>query len=104
MKYSIGELAGELLNQAVANAEATITGVVCYADYCGAWEYGGPIIEREKIELIYYGEGSYNGLPWEAQTERYIGQSVGDATSGPTPLIAAMRAFVRAKFGNEIEL
>lgn len=68
-----------------------------------SWAIGGPIIEREKIELIYYGEMGYMGLPWEAQIgcdTHYIDQSPGDATGGRTPLIAAMRAYVESKRHN----
>ena len=88
--------------------------------YCGGWDggtntwnpsadwaQGGPIIERERIELLYYGQDGINlaGNPWEAQIgcdTHYIDQGPGDAIGGSTPLIAAMRAFVRAKIGEEV--
>lgn len=69
------------------------------------WAQAGPIIEAEKIDLIHYGEDGYKGGLWEAVRRihtHYIDQRPGDATGGPTPLIAAMRAFVAAKFGDEI--
>ena len=72
------------------------------------WAQGGPIIERERIELIYYGKGG-DRLParnaWDAQIgcdTHYIDQGIGDATGGPTPLIAAMRALVAFKFGEDV--
>lgn len=56
------------------------------------WSQGGPIIEREKIQLeIIHGE-------WGALIDVDAWPKY-----GPTPLIAAMRAFVASKFGNEIE-
>ena len=70
-----------------------------------SWAQAGPIIEAEKIDLIHYGEDGYKGGLWEAVRRihtHYIDQRPGDATGGPTPLIAAMRAFVAAKFGDEI--
>lgn len=57
------------------------------------WERGGPIIERERIDVSYNGGGS-----WDAAINVY-GQD-GWALKwheGPTPLIAAMRAFVASK-------
>jgi hypothetical protein len=53
------------------------------------WSIGGPIIEREKIAIRYEydeGWGATVYLP-NGDTEDYL---------GPTPLIAAMRAFVAA--------
>lgn len=69
------------------------------------WAQGGPIIERERIELIHYGDNGAVGAPWEAQISKgahYIDQYPHDATGGPTPLIAAMRAYVASKFGDEV--
>ena len=55
------------------------------------WSQGGPIIERESIDLMKVGI-----TQWRADC--------GPAVTGPTPLIAAMRAFVTKKFGAEIEI
>jgi hypothetical protein len=58
------------------------------------WAQGGPIIEREGIELFRNNEKNY----WfTSKARNQIGV-------GPTPLVAAMRAFVASKFGDEIEL
>jgi hypothetical protein len=58
-----------------------------------SWFHGGPIIERERIEL------------WIATKTDWAGALEGRAQMhGPTPLIAAMRAFVQAKLGDEVEL
>jgi hypothetical protein len=57
------------------------------------WSQGGPIIEREKITLVVY----WNGL-WVAEPEE-AHESVGE-----TPLIAAMRCFVKRKLGDEIDI
>lgn len=57
-----------------------------------AWEHGGPIIERERIELRNDASGGWNCM------------GNGCYGDGPTPLIAAMRAYVASKVGAEVEL
>lgn len=58
------------------------------------WAQGGPIIERERIDLDAY------KTDWEASMR-------GDAfvvSSGPTPLIAAMRCLVASKLGDTVDV
>ena len=74
------------------------------------WSQGGPIIEREEIELRpIYAEGKL--FAWNAaghdleydESGEYIDGS--DHNSyGPTPLIAAMRCYVASKLGDEVEM
>jgi len=71
------------------------------------WFFGGSIIEEHHIEILYFGQDgiSLNGAPWEAQLgtdTHYIDQGPGDAVAGATPLIAAMRALVQSKLGDEV--
>lgn len=56
------------------------------------WAQGGPIIEREYIDLqcLPHKDG---GLVWRTFH-----------ADGPTPLIAAMRCYVASKLGDEIEV
>ena len=73
-------------------------------NYCPSsdWSYGGPIIEREGIELRYWG---LHSVPWKASID-------GDTDAGvvlyeehgTTPLIAAMRCFVASKLGDNIDI
>ena len=70
------------------------------------WSKGGPIIERERIELV---NGDERGK-WEATigAETRHHEEYGECNSylflfGPTPLIAAMRALVSSKYGEEVE-
>lgn len=60
------------------------------------WLMGGPLIDRERIAI-------YPGAPdtgnWFAHTDPRTRH-----WPGPTPLIAAMRAFVASKLGDEVEL
>ena len=68
------------------------------------WEQAGPIIERECIAT--YASGACSVAPknpdyWVAEildTAEMITQF------GPTPLIAAMRAYVASKLGDEVEI
>jgi hypothetical protein len=102
MKHKTSELEGPLLDAAVAKAEGF--------DYLRpppqregwapsrSWSVAGPIIEREVISLSAplcvgdYGE-------WSA----FVGGSA-DSEKGPTPLIAAMRAYVASKLGDVVDL
>lgn len=61
-----------------------------------SWAHGGPIIERERIQLEFH--DWHREEPWCAQKH----QRGGDYERGPTPLVAAMRAYVASKFGDEV--
>ena len=56
------------------------------------WMQGGPIIERERINL--WSEGH----DWEAS---HYGEHI---VWGESPLIAAMRCYVASKLGDEVEI
>ena len=100
----VNELTGPALDWAVARCEgrsepevANNFAVAWYTwpntHYSTDWAHGGPIIEREKIELIPNGPG------WDAM---YQSQHI--PSEGPTPLIAAMRCYVASELGDEIEI
>jgi len=64
------------------------------------WNQGGPIIEREKIELRYHdvivaGIWYRDGIGRDECSHKAI---------GPTPLVAAMRCYVASKLGNEVDI
>jgi hypothetical protein len=91
------ELQGAALDWAVAQCEYS---PVRYGfddncpEYSTDWAQGGPIIEREGIELFRNNEKNY----WfTSKARNQIGV-------GPTPLVAAMRAYVASKLGDEIKL
>jgi len=65
------------------------------------WAQGGPIIEREKIELKYLG---YDNPPYWGALKFSPSSYERKKAIGPTPLIAAMRCFVASQLGNEIEV
>lgn len=133
MKHKTSELSGALLDAAVALAEGERPEIVPYRVSGGMgitfvrdepvcqvgvehfepssrWEHGGPIIERELIQL----ENARDSDAPAAERKHFWMAAIyspfwaplrpdahGD---GPTPLIAAMRAFVASKLGEEVEL
>ena len=65
--------------------------------YSSAWEFGGPLIEREKMYLNF----GVLGGPWEAVVPSRTFTLV---SYGETALVAAMRAFVLSRLGPEVEI
>ena len=106
MKIQTSELQGAALDWAVAKCERV---EFTYEDhphhemfdmhYSTNWAQGGPIIEREGINIGSI--DALNGPYWE--THMPYGMS-DDFADGPTPLIAAMRCYVASKLGEEIEI
>lgn len=73
------------------------------------WAQGGPIIEREHIELNWWGDlngdNSWTAARAGEQPCSYRDFYVDDEPhKGPTPLIAAMRCFVASKLGDEVDV
>lgn len=72
------------------------------------WRDGGPIIERERICLSPPEHDTGENLEgdpgdmWWAQVQ-YRGDTTKPQIYGPTPLVAAMRAYVASKFGDEVD-
>ena len=68
--------------------------------YSTDWAQGGPIIEREGISTVSQGDGhEWIASLWDYETEDWRLH-----TTGPTPLIAAMRCFVASKLGDEVDV
>jgi len=89
------ELTGAALDWAVAICEHNVGWEPEGEDrdfYSADWAQGGPIIEREGLDISRAGGG------WWA----LIAPSI--IRSGPTPLVAAMRCYVASKLGHEIEI
>jgi len=69
------------------------------------WAQGGPIIEREEIELHKW---AVDG--WVAKATNYMFLNTPQEKPefaeqyGPKPLIAAMRCYVASKLGEEVEV
>lgn len=65
------------------------------------WDQGGPLIERECIELFV----NQSPRVWSGFITKYA-HDLPHWTlqgNGDTPLVAAMRTFVVSKFGDEVE-
>ena len=101
------ELIGAALDWAVAKCEGhDVEDPTWWPDfgdescYSTNWEQGGPIIEREGINLDNYAKNP----KWSAWTPAPDRESGEAQAYGPTPLIAAMRCYVASKLGDEIEI
>ena len=90
MKVKTSELTGPALDQAVS----AFVGIEYGPGFKPStdWADGGPIIDREGI--VVWGDD----LHWTAAVPH------GVESYGETGLIAAMRCFVRAKAGDEVEV
>jgi len=108
MRMKTSELTGAALDWAVAKCEgyeiikmhAFEGDIKCHGwighSYSPStnWAHGGPIIEREMIELV-----PQTPALWDAM---YKTQHI--PNDGPTPLIAAMRCYVASVLGDEVEI
>jgi hypothetical protein len=92
MKIKTNELTGAALDWLVAKCEDTLLDSTLY-QYSTDWAWGGPIIEREGIDLT-----RISGALWDATIR---GEWTED---GHTPLVAAMRCYVGSVIGNEVEV
>jgi len=113
MKIKTNELIDKALNWAVGSVEKLPSDMLAWQDgesviirtvvgstytfrceFSTQWAQGGPIIEREKITVSY--DEDYH--EWNA------GWGCINRSSGPTLLIAAMRAYVTSKLGDEVDI
>lgn len=128
MKVKVYEAQGTVLDWLVAQAEGNvrlqydsregliISNVLGWIPYRPslAWQQGGPIIDREKIDIRHtFTEGGYRTSDSVDAVHATIklpnGSKVFDPEKviweyGPTPLIAAMRCYVISKLGEEVEV
>jgi hypothetical protein len=113
MKHKVSGLEGALLDLAIYNAEhasrytAKDLERITIARLHTMWSFCGPIIEREGIHLIAPRSDKQEWFCFIDPDFDFEGGYItpGSArASGPTPLIAAMRAFVASKLGEEVEL
>jgi len=64
------------------------------------WAQGGPLIEREWLEVTPWPNESDEELRWQCKQH----DRTDCVAFGPTPLIAAMRCYVASNMGNEVEV
>jgi hypothetical protein len=98
------ELTGKALNWAVGKAEG-LDDWLAPVNYCGKWEHGGPIIERECIcihqrmgETAWWADYANPQVKPDGTGHRFLFKQA------PTPLIAAMRCYVASKLGDEVNV
>lgn len=119
----VSELKGTDLDRAVATAlgvagtkvmRSAITGPslthktewyeIDYPAYSTVWAVGGPLIQQHRIAVSPFEDG-FAAMLWDnnGRGSDYIDAYVYEwDQQGPTPLIAAMRALVVSKFGEEL--
>ena len=96
------ELTGAALDWAV---EFALEVVGCLGSPSTNWAQGGPIIEREKIDLCWSpSRGSCLATISVLWPNEFPCGRRCITTHGPTPLIAAMRCYVASKLGDEVEI
>ena len=114
MKVKTANLKGAALNWAVAKCEGLLDsrGRISdeyidslrshqTGDFTSDWSVAGPIIDREKINLILLPSPNYTS---NKEWNYWVGSIVTHSVTGPSPLIAAMRCFVASRMGDEIEI
>lgn len=65
------------------------------------WAQGGPIIEREWLDITPWPNESREDMHWHCRQHDTANDC---AQYGPTPLIAAMRCYVASKLGDTVEI
>ena len=115
MKVMTSELSGAALDWAVAGLEGEDVwresrniyvrdddgNSVSHYSPSTYWAQCGPIIEREKIDVMWCGD---RWCAYTADAECTTGGDRQLVTEGNTALIAAMRGYVTSKLGDEIKL
>lgn len=102
------ELTGAALDWAVAKCEGVINGddldigFILERGYTPStdWAQGGPIIEREKIDVFKV----TNLEEWCGSIPRLYKIGWRFIQYGHTPLIAAMRCYVASKLGDDVNI
>ena len=111
MKIKTSELSGVALDWAVAQAAGVdpLYRVIVPGDSWVVvnggkfspstdWSQGGPLIEREQIDI------EWDGVDGQAYWWKASHQDIVQFQIGHTPLIAACRAIVAAKLGDEVDV
>jgi hypothetical protein len=108
MKIKTTELQGAVLDWAVAKCEGLVNedgldvGFIRDGVFTPSidWAQGGPIIEREWLDITPWPNESDEDLRWQCKQH----DSIDCVAFGPTPLVAAMRCYVASVLGAEVEV
>ena len=102
----VSELTGVALDWVVAKCEGVVYDNPAWTSYSSDWAQGGPIIEREMIQLTP--KCMVNPLHgWVAEYRSFDEDNDVYALHrmrGKTALIAAMRCYVASKLGDSVEI
>jgi hypothetical protein len=101
VKIKTKDLWRETLDYAVNVANRCADEGLAPVQYSTRWEFGGTIIEREKLGVWAY-QWNEDGEPeagWYAEDK-----DGGNVRKGNTPLVAAMRCYVASKLGDEVSV
>ncbi|WVR18314.1 hypothetical protein y223_00034 [Bordetella phage PY223] len=66
------------------------------------WAQGGPIIERERISVVIDKDDNEWQAAMNVCDQNMMGFGGNHYQYGPTPLVAAMRAYVASKYGDSV--
>ena len=104
MKIKTSELTGAALDWAVGyimgeKLRILDRQIVWPEDYSPStdWAQGGPIIEREIAKIERFSDALWEATAFTNNAQDFV-------QTGPTPLIAAMRCYVVAKWNHEVEI
>ena len=103
------ELTGWSLDWAVAKAQdlpeaADRKYFALIPRYSYAWSQGGPLIDREFISTVYDNDYGIWLAAKNVPAQSMFGFGGDFYQEGPTRLIAAMRAYVVSKLGEEVDV
>ena len=102
MKVKTSELSGAALDWAVAKCEGLQWATWRKDGWSNEWSMGGPIIEREVINIGRQAWDDNGVINWGASKSSLFQGA--PFSVGPTPLVAAMRCYVASKLGEEVEV
>lgn len=109
MNVKIEDLAGQALDFTIANCEDKLPEIFDdwshkWASYSTCWGSAGPILEREKITVAFDPEAKEWVAVMDADMRNAEGFSGDYYTAGPTYLVAGLRCYAKAKFGNTVKV
>ena len=108
MKIKVSEASPEQLDKMVwmaSGSEPAWESLTCYSPTT-LWEQAGPLIDELDIAMSPMPDGLWRayaptGTRWAARVKVF---TWGVKQEGYTPLVAAMRAYVASKLGEEVEM
>lgn len=112
LDYSVAKAQDRFVTCAALGIGQEITAIVLGTTTClyspsTDWAQGGTLIERERIKVFPNVGGTWSAQIRHTESHPLVSHPVlagWTNSSGPTPLIAAMRCFCASKLGDEVEI